>query len=145
MCFEMGPPLQQAEGLVFLSKCHICCTVIQHKFIHTHSCCLTDLSVCLENCCWPSPAQAFLVLGPAGRMTHIFLSHSPLGLSWFHWPLSCNFGTSHIENTVFNSYSFFACISITTGTCLLSYCRTMDIFSDSSSQASCHNIIPTFA
>jgi hypothetical protein len=28
------------------------------------------------NCCWPSPRQSFLVVGPAGPIA-IFLSHDP--------------------------------------------------------------------
>jgi hypothetical protein len=34
---EMGSPLRREEGLVFLSRRHICYTVIQHECTHTHA------------------------------------------------------------------------------------------------------------
>jgi hypothetical protein len=34
--FEMGSPLQRGERLVFLSRRHICCTVISHECTRTH-------------------------------------------------------------------------------------------------------------
>jgi hypothetical protein len=42
-------------------------------------CCHRVTSSCLVNCCWPSPAQSFLVSGPAGHKTHIFLR-----VTWSH-------------------------------------------------------------
>jgi hypothetical protein len=37
MRLEMGSPLRREEGLVFLSRCHICCTVIQHECTRTQA------------------------------------------------------------------------------------------------------------
>jgi hypothetical protein len=42
LCFEMVPPVRREEGLVFLGRCYICCTVI-----------LTTLSRAII-CCWLS-------------------------------------------------------------------------------------------
>jgi hypothetical protein len=41
------------------------------------------LSVCLANCCWPSPAESFLAASPAGLMT-IFHCLTTLGVLQLH-------------------------------------------------------------
>jgi hypothetical protein len=43
---------------------------------------LTPVWSSLVYCCWPSPLQSFLVLGPAGSMTIFFFSLSTLTEMW---------------------------------------------------------------
>jgi hypothetical protein len=37
MCLEIGSPLRREEGFVFLSRRHICCTVVSHECTLTHA------------------------------------------------------------------------------------------------------------
>jgi hypothetical protein len=37
MRVEMGPSLRREEGLIFLSRSHICCTVISHECTRSHA------------------------------------------------------------------------------------------------------------
>jgi hypothetical protein len=60
VCFEMGPPLQWEEGSDCYWSLHLCWGWLDGAFTHN--------SVSVVNCCWHSPAQSCLVLGPTRLM-----------------------------------------------------------------------------
>jgi hypothetical protein len=94
------------------------------------------------DCCWASPAQSFLIPGPAGPMVIFFCLPTLTEL----WDSAHNLRSDLIDNTASNSLSIVACVFIAAGICLPSWCLAVDVSTAlhwlhySGFRASCHSI-----
>jgi hypothetical protein len=116
--------------LVFLSRCHLCCTVIHHEFIHIHTCCLIDGLVFVSVKSLLSPTRVVILSSRLCGTHDPYLPASQYILTEFS-PLDLVCGTSHIENIFSNNCSAFVYVTVVMRMCLPSHCLAMDVFSGS--------------
>jgi hypothetical protein len=94
------------------------------------------------NCCWPSPAQLFLVLSPTGLRPYFAVSQVALTTDLPHWSSLYSPSMDCLENTASHSSFVVLCIFIATEACLSCDCLAVTISSGSAMPPfRCHVIV----